>query len=456
MPGHATSRSMVGTTRQVPGPWAVPVIGGMLQLRGDPLARIMELRARYGGFVRLGPLRDREMFLVTDPAGVKHVLSDNHKNYKKGLPAQRLRPVLGQGSLLLEGEPWRQRRRLIQPSFHKQKVATLSASFVEGTDAMLARWGRSIDVRDEMLKLTMALTLKNMFRSDAAQLSALVDAWHHLYDELSRNRLSLVKLPAWIPNQRRDASAAAMATVHRVLGELIRGSQRGEDDGSVLSMLVRAHDAETDTGLGDAELRDEVMTLFVGGYETSSNGLAFALASLAGHPAVAAKHREELDRMLGGRAPEVADLAQLPYNRAVLDESLRLYPPSWMITREALGDDSVLGHRVPKGSQLLIGIYGVHHAPEVWPQPEAYRPERFLEHEHSRFAHLPFGAGPRVCLGDVYAMTEMQLVIARIAQRTTLALAPGTVVQAKAHVGLRPRTPLRLLVTPAPLPGDDS
>jgi cytochrome P450 len=128
---------------------------------------------------------------------------------------------------------------------------------------------------------------------------------------------------------------------------------------------------------------------------------------------------------------------------------MRLYPPSWMITREALDDDLVTGHGVRKGSQLLISIYGVHHAPEVWPQPEAYRPERFLEAaERSRFTHLPFGAGPRVCLGDVYAMTEMQLVVARIAQRVTLSLAPGTVIAAQAHVGLRPRSPLRLLAKP--------
>jgi cytochrome P450 len=318
---------MTASMSKVPGPWAVPLVGGMLQLRGDPLARILELRGRYGGFLRLGPLRARDVYLVTDPTAVKHVLSDNHKNYKKGLPAQRLRPVLGQGSLLLEGDPWRRRRRLVQPSFHRQKVATLATSFVDGADDMLKRWapmlaaGTPIDARDEMLKLTMALTLKNMFRSDPTQLSALVGAWHHIYDELSRSRLNLLKLPSWIPNRRRDESRAAMATVHRVLDELIRSRQSGEDDGSVLSMLVRARDeeAEDGTGLTDAELRDEVMTLFVGGYETSSNGLAFALASLAAHPEVAKCHREELDRVLGGRTPEVQDLAQLPYNRAVLD-----------------------------------------------------------------------------------------------------------------------------------------
>jgi cytochrome P450 len=425
----------------------------MLQLRGDPLARVVELRARYGGFVRLGPLRDREVYLVTDPSAIKHVLSDNHKNYKKGLAAQRMRPILGQGSLLLEGDAWRRRRRLIQPAFHKQKVATLAGSFVDGADEMLARWAPSIasgaplDARDEMLRLTMALTLRNMFGADASQLRELVDAWQHIYDEISASRMRLVRLPSWLPNRRRDQTAAALATVRRVLSERIRARVAAtDDDGTVLSMLVRARDDDGGAGLGDVELRDEVLTVFIGGYETSSNGLAFALASLAEHPEVAGRHRDEIDRALGDRAPTIADLAAMPYNRAVLEESLRLYPPSWMITREALADDVIAGFPIARGAQLLISSYGVHHAPDVWPTPERFRPERFLgDHERDRFAYLPFGGGPRVCLGDQYALTEMQLVLARLAQRVTLRLAPGTRVEAQAHVGLRPRHPLRLV-----------
>jgi cytochrome P450 len=435
----------------VPGPRALPFVGGMLQLRGDPLERIRALRARHGGFVRLGPLGPHDVYLVTDPAAVRHVLADHHTGYKKGKAAQRLRPVLGQGSLLLEGEPWRRRRRLVQPAFHKQKAAALADSFVEGADAMLARWqpGATIDARDEMLALTMALTLKNMFRSDAAALRPLVDAWQYIYDDLTRRRRQLITLPAWVPDRRRDRASAAMATVHRVLGELIRACQAKDDDGSVLAMLVRARD-EGDGRLGEAELRDEVMTVFVGGYETSSNGLAFAIASLAAHPEVAARQREEIDRVLGDRAPTGADLAALPYNRAVLQESLRLYPPSWLITREALADDVVAGYPVARGAQLLISIYGVHHAPDVWPDPERFLPDRFLDDDagRDRFAYLPFGGGPRLCMGDQYAMTEMQLVLARLAQKVTLALAPGVRIEPEAHVGLRPRHPLRVIVRP--------
>jgi cytochrome P450 len=443
------------SVERAPGPPALPVIGGMLQLRGDPLAKIRALRARHGGFVRLGPLGGRDVYLVTDPDAVRHALLDNYKNYKKGLPAQRLRPALGKGSLLLEGDVWRQRRRLVQPAFHHKKIATLTAAFVEGADAMLERWrsridaGTPIDAREEMLSLTMRLTLRNMFKADLSELRPLVDAWQHIYDELSKNRMRLVRLPAWVPSKSRDASEQALATVHRVLGELIR-TRTETDDGSVLAMLLRARDEEGGGALAEDELRDEVLTIFIGGYETSSNALAFTLSLLAAHPEMAARQRAEVDAALGDRAPTIADLAALPYTRAALDEALRLYPPSWMITREALADDVVAGFRVRRGAQLLISSYGVHHAPELWPDSDVYRPERFLPDApeavgRHRFAYFPFGGGPRICLGDTYALTEMHLILARLAQRLTFTLAGGCRIEAQAHVGLRPRYALRIV-----------
>ena len=189
------------------------------------------------------------------------------------------------------------------------------------------------------------------------------------------------------------------------------------------------------------------MTIFVGGYETSSNALAFALALLATHPDAAARQRAELDAALGARPPDAGDLAALPYTRAVLDEALRLFPPSWLITREALADDEVAGYAVARGDQLLISAYGTHRAPDLWPEPDRFRPERFLPDApaRERFAYLPFGGGPRVCLGDQYALVEMQLVLARLAQRVELTPAPGCRVEAAAHVGLRPRYALRLV-----------
>lgn len=437
---------------RAPGPRSLPIVGGIMQLRGDPLARILELRACHGGFIRLGRLGGSELFLVTEPAAIRHVLLENHKNYKKGRPSQRLRPVLGQGSLLLEGDVWRRRRRLIQPAVHKQKLAAFTNTFVAHTDAMIERWRPSIaastplDARAEMLTLTMGLTLRNMFSADAVELRPLLDAWQILYDELSRNRMRLLRLPSWIPNRRRDQITAARETMRRVIDDLIK-RRRSIDDDSVLAMLLNASDAGTADALSEVELRDELITIFVGGYENSSNGLAFTLGLIATHAAVGERLREEVDRALATRAPTVEDLQGLVYTRAVLAESLRLYPPSWMITREALDGDVVAGYRVPRGSQLLISAYGVHHAPELWPDPERFHPERFLPGapEHDRFGYIPFGGGPRICLGEQYALVEMTCVLARCAQKLTLRLVDGHRIEPQAHIGLRPRHPLRIV-----------
>lgn len=438
--------------RSAPGPRSLPLLGGMLQLRPDPLTRIAALRRTYGGFVDLGALGARRVFLVTDPAAVRHVLVENHRNYKKGLASQRLRPVLGDGSLLLEGDVWRRRRRLVQPAFHKQKVAAVMSSFVTAADAMVDRWmrrtrsGEVIDARDEALQLTMELTLRNMFGAEPAELRPLVDAWQDIYEELTRNRMRVLPLPSL---RRRHVVRDAMKVVRGVLDEQIRKKRRhGGDD--LLSMLLTARDEETGgSKLSEAELRDEVMTIFVGGYETSSNALAFALALLAKHQDTAATHRNQIDAVLGTRAPDSTDLKELPYNRAVLEETLRLFPPSWMVTREAVRDDRVSNYVVRAGDQLLISAYGVHRAEDLWDAPDAFRPERFLAAgDRSRCTFFPFGAGPRVCLGEQYAMTELQVVLARVVQRVSLTLAENCRIAARAHVGLRPAEPLRIIAQP--------
>jgi cytochrome P450 len=433
---------------RAPGPAALPLIGGMLQLRGNPLDRIVDLRARYGGFVRLGALGRRDVFLLTEPAVIRHVLSENHKNYRKGAGARQLAPILGTGSLLLEGEQWRRRRRLIQPAFHKQHVAELGGPFVEEADAMLERWreaGGVVDARAEMLGLTMRLTLRNMFRATPSSLEPLIAAWHTLYDELSSSRRRMARLPAWVPTEQRTRVRAALATIDRVLSGLIAERTR-EDDGSLLATLIRARGESGDPALTPKELRDEVMTIFVGGYETSSNALAFTTALIAEHAEIAKRYRNEVDRVLAGRPPTAGDLDQLPFGRAVLQESLRMYPPSWMITREAIDDDVVAGYPVSAGSQLLISSFGVHYAPELWPDPRRFDPDRFLaEAQPPKFSFLPFGGGPRVCLGEQYAMVEMQLALARIVQRVELRLERSGQIEAEAHIGLRPRNPLRVI-----------
>lgn len=436
-----------------PGPPAVPFIGGMLQLR-DPLQRVTELSQRYGGLAYLGPLGRAPVYLVTDPALLKQVLVDKAGQYKKGKPAQTMRPVLGDGLLLLEGEPWKHERRLVQPAFHRARIAELAREMTTAAQELVARWeakaraGELVDLRDEMLRLTMRLTVRALFHADiTGQLGELVAAWQDLYDDLSRSRFALASLPRQVPTPANRRYTRAMATIDRVLYGLIRDCRaRNQDDGSVLAMLVHAKDEEQGDTLSDHQLRDELMTLFVGGYETSSNALAFTFAMLALHPEVERAHQAELAAVLGDRAPEANDLPQLPLNRAVIEETMRLYPPSWMITREALADDVLNGYPIPAGAQLLMSSYATHHDPRLWPNPEAYDPRRFLPprpSERPRYSYFPFGGGPRLCLGDQYALTEMQLVLATVMRRLRVELAAGTIVAPKAALGLRPLHPLR-------------
>jgi cytochrome P450 len=440
-------------TRRAPGPFAPPLVGGALNMR-DPLHRLPALRARYGGLVRLGPIGGAPLYLVADPELVKHVLIDNQKNYKKGRAAQRMRPILGDGLLLLEGEPWRRHRRLVQPSFHKKKVADLGAAFVAAADGAIERIGPRIargeafDAREEMIELAMGLTIRNLFKTEPGELRGLIDAWGDLYTELSARRFSL--LDRFRPSARRARARleTALRTVHGALDAIVRDRRANpRDDGSLVAMLLASQDEETGATLADRELRDELMTLFVGGYETTSNALGFSLALLAKHPDIAARHRAELDRVLGRSTPGMEHLAQLPLNRAIIDEAMRLFPPSWVITREALGPDVVGGYDIEANAQLLLSCYVIHHDPNVWPDPDRFDPDRFLSESaktRHRFAHFPFGGGPRLCVGDQYALTEAQLIVARFAQMLDLRVVPGSEIAAQAGVGLRPLHPLRI------------
>jgi cytochrome P450 len=434
----------------------VPLIGAKRHLARDPLSRLTALRDTYGGVVDLGPMAGATFLLVSDPGAVKHVLLDNQRNYRKGRAAQRMVPIFGRGSLLLESDEWVRRRRLVKPAFHRENLELLGENFVNATKAMLVAWrpridaGAPIDVREEMLKLTMALTVKNMFHADASgDLHELVDAWNVLYDQLTRSRFSLLRLPAWIPNARNRRRAHAASVVRRVLDKYIQSARlKPVDHRSLLSLLVHARDEEGGPAMNDDELRAEVTTMFIGGYDTGSTALSFTLALLAHHADVAAVHRAELDSALGGRTPAAADLDRLPLNRMILQESMRLFPPSWVITREAIGSDILNGYDIPAGAQLLVSAWVVQHDPSLWPAPTRFDPARFTPaaiESRPRFAYLPFGGGPRMCLGDQYAMIEMQLVLAVICNALELTLRPGCEIGAVAQLGLRPAQKLELI-----------
>ncbi|MEZ4257314.1 MAG: cytochrome P450 [Polyangiales bacterium] len=385
-----------------PGPRATPFIGPLRHLvRQDVLTHLCSLRAQYGDVVHLGAASGSPTFLIAGPDATKHVLQDNNRNYRKGRAAQRMKSVFGSGSLLLEGDQWRIRRRLVQPAFHREKISSVVDTFAEAAEGLAKRLrneGEDFDVREEMLALTMQLTVRNMFSSNIqGELGELIGAWHVLYESLTSSRFSPLQALRWLPTPTSRRQRAARETVDRVLFRLIEAQRLADtDDGSVLSMLVRAVDDDGVSGMSDAEIRDETMTIFVGGYETSSNALAFSLALLADNPSFAERHFEEVRGVLGANRPTIADLASLPLNRMLLQESMRLYPPSWLITREAIAEDVLNGVQILAGAQLLLSSYVTHHDPSHWNAPDDFNPMRFSDAESAsrpKFTYFPFGVG---------------------------------------------------------------
>jgi len=395
-------------------------------------------------------------FLVNKPDYIEHVLLTNHANYRKSDFLRRmLGPLLGQGLLISEGETWRRRRRIAAPAFHARRIADFVATMAASTEAMLARWrtlAQPFDVAGEMMALTLDVISRTMFSTDVSRDVAAV---RRLMDVAVRLRVSLIDLfglPQWLPRFQPRDFRRAIAEFDALMSRLIAARRTGADDrDDLLGMLLAAHDAESGARLSDRQLRDEALTIFVAGHETTANALSWAWYLLARHPEAEARLHEEVDRVLGGRPPGFADLARLEWTRMVIDETMRLYPPAHAVSRTAIGEDRIGGVRVPPGSNISISMYVTHRNPNLWPDPERFDPERFAPAaiaQRHRFAYLPFGGGPRICIGSGFAIAEAQVIVAMVAQRYRLRLAPDHVVEPIGLITLRPRNGVRVTLEP--------
>jgi cytochrome P450 len=408
----------------------------------DPLG-FMTRSLEWGDIVRLrfGP---RAVAFINHPDLIEQVLVTQNKSFSKHEGIRRGRLLLGDGLLLSEGDFWRRQRRLAQPAFHRDRLATYSQVMVEQTDRMLATWrdGERRDVHAEMMHLTLSVVAKTLFNHDVTGETdtvgkALTVALHEWNRSMSRPDM-LNKLPIPPVRRYRQATAELDAIVYRIIAER-RAS--GDDPGDLLSMLLSARD-DDGSGMTDKQLRDEVMTLFLAGHETTANMLAWTWYLLTQNPAVAAKLRAELDEVLGGRLPTLEDLPRLPYTEMVITESMRLYPPAPGVGREALEDVEVGGYLIPKGMSLFAMSWVMHRDPRNFEEPLVFRPERWADGLAKRlpaFAYFPFGGGPRLCIGKSFALMEGALMLAAIAQRFAMRLAPGARVEPATAITLRPK-----------------
>jgi cytochrome P450 len=416
-------------------------------MRKDPLG-LLQRSARECGdisFLRLV----FPIYLLAHPRHVERVLIGEHqRKYEKGKLYDRIKPLIGEGLLSSDGEFWRRQRKLAQPAFHRQRLSAFADTMADATEAHLAAWeplaraGKTIDVSGSMMRLTLrivGLTLmsKDLLAQAGSVAAALPTALHILNIRFQK----LLLLP-WVPTPQNLSFNRALGELDGLVGRII--AERRADAGSKADLLEMFISARDDDGkaMNAKQLRDEVMTMLLAGHETTSNALSWTLHLLGRHPDAAERLRQEVDSVLGGRRPSFDDLPNLTYTKMVIEEAMRLYPPVWLLGRRVAIDDEIDGYRIPKGSVVFLSPYVTHRHPAVWREPERFYPERFSPEASAgrpKFSYFPFSGGPRVCLGDRFAMMEMQIILPMIVRRYRLTPDPGHRVEVDPSVTLRPK-----------------
>jgi cytochrome P450 len=440
--------------RVPPGPAGWPLLGMMPAMRRNPTGVYMDAALRYGdvSYIRIGP---RHGYLITDPRDIRHVLQDNARNYHKGPLYERLKTTLGNGLVTSEDAYWLRQRRIAQPAFHRDRIAANATVMEQEATATGNRWtahasaGGAVDVLPEMMHLTESIVLRAMLGSDAETLAETAREWSIVNEYIGENFWTLgiaARLPT--PRNRRFHRAVAFLdrTIFGVIDERRRGGAGGDD---LVSMLLSARDPETGEGMTDRQLRDEVMTIFLAGHETTALTVTWAWYLLAQHPAIRARLESELDDVLGGRAPAYGDLERLSYTRMVVEETMRLYPPAWAFSRRALAADGIGGYQLPAGWLVFVVPWVMHRHPKYWDDPAGFDPERFSPEQSAarpKLVYLPFGAGPRQCIGNHFAMTEAQIILATLGQRYRLHLVPGQRIEPRPLITLRPAPGVRMQI----------
>lgn len=439
-----------------PGPRGYPVLGMLPQLRSDPIRTFLDAADEYGDIVHLkaGPYHG---YLVSDPAHIKHVLQDNARNYHKSPLYDRLRDGIGNGLLTSEDSFWLRQRRLAQPAFHRQRLAGMTGAMVDCTQRMLERWDAiavqsgTVDLVGEMMSLTQAIIVRTMFSTDLGPAADVVNRTWPIINQRIGETFWSTKLETELPLPANLRFRRALRELEDVVYSIIRERRRSSrDEPDLLSMFLSARDEETGESMSDRQLRDEVMTMLLAGHETTSLALSWTYYLLSAHPDVEQRLADEVERVTGGSVPVYADVEPLTFTRMVLEESMRLYPPAWGFSRLALGPDRIGDYAVAKGSIVFVIPFVVHRRPNLWPEPERFDPERFApgrDAARHRFAYIPFGGGPRGCIGNHFAMLEAQLIVAAIAQRYRVQLTPGQTIRAEPLITLRPKPGIEARLT---------
>jgi cytochrome P450 len=457
MPTGAEMRRAPGA-RKPPGPGPLSSLNSVLALGRDPIRFALDMWHRYGDLVRIRFLF-WQGYLVFHPDQIKHILQDNHRNYTKDFfTLNAFKAFVGNGLVTNNGDSWLQQRRLMQPAFHRKRLAAFGTLITGTTVEMIERWqgfaeqGQPLDIAGEMMRLTLRIVGRSLFSIDLSNETETVGRAVTTLSTLMVEYMSVPFPPLWIPTPRNRRITSAIRTLDTVVQDIITARRRQHtESGDLLSLLLSARDEETGERMSDKQVRDEVMTLLFAGHETTSNLLAWTWYVLSQHPEVERRLHAELEAVLAGQRPSVEHLTNLPYSQMVLEETLRLYPPAWSLARKARARDCVGGYAIPAKSVILMIPYVTHRHPAFWEHPEWFDPERFTPEcavARPRYAYYPFGGGPRQCIGNNFALMEAHLILATVAQRYRLHLVPGHEVEAEALLTLRPRYGLPMILKP--------
>lgn len=435
---------------RAPGPPGHFLLGNLPDFKHRPLELMGRWQATYGDIVRfrLGP---RLLHMLNHPRLAQKTLIDDTetfvKMYRPGKP-HGLSLVLGRGLVTSRGELWKRQRRHIQPMFHRSSVANMESEVVEAGERMLRRWdrlesGAVLDIAEEMTQLTLEIITRTMFSTSVLdEVDVLGPALKTALQYAASSAQNPFLPPLWVPTPGNLRFKRSMGILNRLIGGLIHQRRKeGQRQGDLLDLLLEARDEATGESMDDDLIRDEALTIFAAGHETTAVALTWTWYLLARHPQVHARLKQELREVLDGRQPTAADLSRLCYTRAVFEESLRLYPPAVGIMRAVERDTELEGYRLPRGSLIFVNISNIHRHPDLWEAPTEFRPERFLDERQKpphRLAFMPFGAGPRVCVGNHFALMEGTLLLALIGQAYDLQLVSPQAVEPSLAVTQKP------------------
>jgi cytochrome P450 len=434
--------------RVPPGPPRTATFGLLRQLIGDRLGLMAAAADRYGDAVRIavGP---KVLYFFNHPDHAKHVLTDNSTNYHKGFGLAQAKRALGDGLLTSEGELWRKQRKVIQPVFQHKRLAKHADVIVDEAAKLVGRIrshaaGEPVDVVREMNGLTLGVLGRTLLDADLGVFESIGHSFEAVQDQAMFEAVSLSKVPTWVPLPKQRRFRKARAELQDVVDKLVadrkaRGGELGDD---VLSRLIVSTGEETDPQVGRQRMLDELVTLMLAGHETTASTLGWTFYLVDQHPEVARRLHEEAVAVLGDRLPVYEDLRQLTYTSMVIEEVMRLYPPVWMLSRLAQAEDEVGGYHVPAGVDVMICPYTLHRHPEFWDAPLRFDPERFdpsRSANRPRYAYIPFGAGPRFCVGNHLGMMEATFVTAMVFRELRLTKAPGYKVVPEPMLSLRVR-----------------